>query len=86
MYGPLIFKSLILILIIAILISLSGGLFFLTRDKGRKYRAVFSLTVRVALSVSLFLVLIIGFLTGQLRPHSALPLHPEIFDYNSNTR
>jgi hypothetical protein len=67
------FKALIFLLIILILLSLSGGLFFLTTDKGKTKRAIYSLTARIVLSVCLFLLLIIGFLTGHLQPHSVLP-------------
>lgn len=67
------YKLLIFALLIAIFISLTGGLFFLAKDQGKTKRTMYSLTVRVALSVSLFILLIIGFLTGLLQPHGALP-------------
>lgn len=67
------YKLLIFALLIAIFISLTGGLFFLAKDQGRTKRTMYSLTVRVALSVSLFILLIIGFLTGLLQPHGVLP-------------
>jgi cytochrome bd-type quinol oxidase subunit 2 len=73
MSNAILFKSLIFILIILILLSLTGGLFFLTKDKGKTNRTVYSLTIRVILSVSLFLLLILGFATGQLQPHGVLP-------------
>jgi hypothetical protein len=34
---------------------------------------MYSLTVRIALSISLFLLLIIGFMTGLLQPHGMMP-------------
>ncbi len=73
MTAALIFKSLVFILLILIFISLSGGLFFLARDKGGSKRAVYSLTVRVVLSITLFLLLLTGFLTGLIQPHGILP-------------
>jgi hypothetical protein len=62
-------KIIIIILLIAILISLAAGLFFLIEDKGTTKRTVYSLTVRIVLSVSLFLLLLIGYFTGAIQPH-----------------
>lgn len=73
MTGAIIFKALVFILIIMILLSLSGGLFFLTRDKGKTRRTMYSLTVRVVLSVSLFILLLFGFWTGLIQPHGLVP-------------
>ncbi|HLW05788.1 MAG TPA: twin transmembrane helix small protein [Azoarcus sp.] len=52
-----------LILIVA---SLGSALFFLLRDKGRGERTVKALTVRISLSIALFLLLMGGFATGLL--------------------
>ena len=65
----LIFKGIILILILAIFLSLTGGMVFLIRDQGKSERTVKSLTLRVILSVTLFVMLIVGFATGLIRPH-----------------
>jgi len=73
----LIFKIIIIILLFFIVLSLSGGLFFLAQDKGKSKRTVKSLTFRVILSISLFLLLIIGLLTGQLQPHGIYKPQPE---------
>ncbi len=73
MTAGLILKLLIFILLVAIFISLAGGLFFLAKDKGKSKRTIYSLTARVTLSVSLFLLLLIGYMTGLLRPHGVLP-------------
>jgi len=73
MTASFLFKILIFILLIAIFMSLAGGLFFLAKDKGNSKRIIYSLTVRVILSVSLFVLLLIGFLTGLLQPHGLVP-------------
>lgn len=73
MTASFLFKLLIFALLIAIFISLTGGLFFLAKDQGKTKRTMYSLTVRVALSVSLFILLIIGYLTGLLQPHGMAP-------------
>ena len=62
-------KTLIVINFILILISLGSGMFFLTRDQGRGNRVVTSLTVRVALSVSLFTLIIVAYSMGLIQPH-----------------
>jgi hypothetical protein len=55
------FNVLILVVMLGILVSLGAGLFFLVRDRGRSERTVISLTVRVALSVLLLVLLAWGF-------------------------
>jgi cytochrome bd-type quinol oxidase subunit 2 len=73
MFASLLLKTLIFLLLAAIFISLAGGLFFLAKDKGQSRRTIYSLTVRITLSVCLFLLLLIGYMTGLLQPHSVLP-------------
>ncbi|UJS24467.1 twin transmembrane helix small protein [Thiothrix winogradskyi] len=63
------FKVLIVINLLLILISLFSGVFFLAKDNGNSNRVVTSLTTRVALSVFLICLLIVGYLTGQITPH-----------------
>jgi hypothetical protein len=69
----MLFKLIILALLVAILGSLTSGLFFLVRDRGGTDRTVRSLTVRIALSVALFLLLLFGFATGLIEPHGITP-------------
>jgi Protein of unknown function (DUF2909). len=76
MTGPLIFKILVIVLLLLILVSLASGMFFLVRDKGATNRTVTSLTVRIALSIALFILLFIGFANGWIEPHGIMP--PEI--------
>ncbi len=73
MSGAVLFKILIVLVLIAILVALSSGMFFLVRDKGESERTVKSLTVRIALSVALFILLFIGFAAGWIKPHGLLP-------------
>lgn len=73
MTASFLFKLLLFAILIAIFLSLTGGLFFLARDQGRTRRTLYSLTTRIVLSISLFVLLIIGFLTGLLQPHGMLP-------------
>ena len=55
------FDLLILGVMLGILVSLGAGLFFLVRDRGRSERTVISLSIRVALSVLLLVLLAWGF-------------------------
>jgi hypothetical protein len=55
------FDLLIILVMLGILVSLGAGLFFLVRDRGKSERIVVSLTIRVALSVLLLVLLAWGF-------------------------
>lgn len=75
MTPQIIFKAIVILLLIVIFLALGSGLVFLVRDQGRTDRTVMSLTVRVALSLALILLLVIGFATGLIQPHG-LPAAP----------
>jgi hypothetical protein len=57
-------RILVLAIIGLILASLGSALFFLVRDRGQSTRTVKALAVRVALSLALFLLLMIGYKLG----------------------
>lgn len=63
-------RIVVFILIGLILASLGSALFYLIRDKGQSTNMVKMLAIRVALSIGLFLLLMIGyklgFITGRL--------------------
>jgi hypothetical protein len=70
-------KVLIVVVLLAIIASLGSGLFFLIKDKeGKSKRMANSLTVRIVLSITLFVLLILAFQQGLIRPHSAMPTKP----------
>jgi hypothetical protein len=70
MSGELLFKILVIAILLIILLSLSGGLFFLIKDKKRNSnRMVTSLSFRVGLSLLLFFLLFYGFYSGLIQPH-----------------
>ena len=73
MTAALLFKIVIFILLGLILISLGSGLLFLVRDQGKTRRVISSLTVRIVLSISLFIMLLIGYATGLIKPHGVAP-------------
>ena len=66
-------KSLIVLVLIAILASLFSGMFFLVKDSGQSKRTVTALTVRIVLSVALFILLIVAFASGLIQPHGVFP-------------
>lgn len=59
-------KILIVVLMLAVIVSLFSGLFFLIRDDGGRRRVVDSLAVRVALSVLLLAVILLALWQGGL--------------------
>lgn len=71
----IVYKAIIVIFMIFIFGSLTSGLFYVIRDRGTTDRAVKALTIRISLSVALFLLLMLGFATGILKP-TGLPQQP----------
>jgi hypothetical protein len=63
------FKTLIIINLLLIVASLASGVVFLARDNGKTLRVVQSLTVRIALSATLIILLLTGYYTGAIQPH-----------------
>lgn len=61
-------KILIVLILLAVLVSLFSGLFFLHQDRGQGARTVRALTTRVALSLVLFGLLVLAFHLGWLTP------------------
>ncbi|EBA00867.1 MAG: twin transmembrane helix small protein [Marinobacter sp.] len=59
-------KILIVALLLAVIVSLFSGLFFLIRDGGKTNRVINSLALRVALSVLLLLVILLSLWQGGL--------------------
>lgn len=66
-------KTIILIILLLIIISLAAGMFTLIKDRNKTDRTVKFLTFRIVLSVSLFILLIVSFFMGWIQPHGLLP-------------
>ena len=62
-------KAAIILLLLATLVSLFSGLFFLVKDDGRGSRVVNALTVRVILAAATLALIAWGFYSGQLVSH-----------------
>jgi cytochrome bd-type quinol oxidase subunit 2 len=61
-------KILVAIAFILILGSLGSALFFLMRDKGKSNRTVQALALRVGLSITLFLLILLAHKLGYIQP------------------
>ena len=59
-------RYLVFLFLAAILVSLGSALFFMSRSKQTNPKVVWSLTIRVALSVVLFLMLMISYKLGWI--------------------
>jgi len=57
-------KLIVIAFLVAIVGSLGSALFYLVRDKAGSDRMVRSLTIRIGLSVALFLLLMAGYYFG----------------------
>jgi len=60
------------VMIFLILSSLGAGLYYLLHDQGKNKRVVRALTVRITLSIILFIGLFIAFAMGWITPHSLM--------------
>jgi hypothetical protein len=61
-------KATVLLILLAILISLGSGLYYLIKDREGSPRLMKALTIRVALSAVLILFLIISYSMGWISP------------------
>jgi hypothetical protein len=59
-------RIIVILFIVIIFASLGSALFYMIRDKGTTERTAKALTIRVALSVTLFLLLMLGFHFGLI--------------------
>lgn len=63
-------KLLVVFTLLAIIGSLFSGLWFLYRDRGEGTRAVRALTIRIGLSISLFVLLLVSYRFGLVPGYS----------------
>lgn len=60
------FKLIVILLLFAVVGSLFSGLFFLYRDRGTGVRTAQALTLRIGLSILIFVLLLVGFRLGWI--------------------
>ena len=65
----MIIKLFIIFVMILIAVSLFSGLIFLIRDSGNSKRMLKSLSLRIGMSLLLFIFLLIAFKFGYIQPH-----------------
>jgi hypothetical protein len=63
-------KFLIIVVLFAIVFSLGSALFHLSSGKGDSKKMARALTIRVVLSVALFILLMLAWYNGLLPPHA----------------
>jgi Protein of unknown function (DUF2909) len=63
-------KPVIALFVVIILGSLFSALYYLIKDKGQSDRAVKALTLRIGVSIALFVLLMAGYYFGIITPHS----------------
>jgi hypothetical protein len=70
-------KTIILLLLLGVVLSLFTGLTFLFKDSDRQdsRRTLYALGVRITLAAALLLTVLYGFYTGQLRIGAQAPWH-----------
>ncbi len=61
-------KYLVAIAFILIIGSLGRALFFMMRDKGKSNKTVNAFAMRVGMSIALFLLLLISYYMGWIKP------------------
>lgn len=69
-------KVVVIVLLLAIVASLLGSMVFLVKDPSTRTRTLTGLKLRVALSVTLVLFLLLAHFMGWINPHPALPPAP----------
>jgi len=58
-------KTVVVLMLVLVIGSLFSGLFFLYRDRGEGSRVVKALTLRISLSILLFIGLLLTYLFGR---------------------
>jgi hypothetical protein len=62
-------KVIVIGVMVIILLSLGSALLYLVKDMGKGTRVVKALTIRIAISLTLFILLIVSFAMGWIHPH-----------------
>jgi hypothetical protein len=66
-------KIVIVVLLLAILASLMTSMSFLIRDESSRRRTLTALKLRVALSITLMLFVLLSWHMGWIEPHGLIP-------------
>lgn len=63
-------KIVIILILLVIVLSLGSALYYLVTDREKSEKTVRALTWRIGLSIGLFLLLLVAFGSGLIKPHS----------------
>lgn len=63
------YKVVLVIVFLVVIFELGQALYFMMKDREDRGRTVWALTRRVAFSVLLIVLIVIGIVTGVLHPH-----------------
>lgn len=63
------YKYVLMTNLLLILVSLGFGAFFLAKDEKNSKKLVASLSFRIGLSITLIILVVIGFANGWIAPH-----------------
>ena len=66
-------KAVIVVILLGIISSLGVALFHMTKGQGSSERSARALTVRIGVSLALFVLLLILGATGIINPHGVAP-------------
>ena len=66
-------KLIIILVLLLILASLFSGMYFMLHDKGGSTRNVKALSIRIGLSLLLFILLIAMYFAGVIHPNAVHP-------------
>ncbi len=66
-------KIIVIAILLGIVISLGTAMIFLIRDRGSSTRMVKALTLRIGVSIALFILLFVMYALGFITPHGVMP-------------
>lgn len=69
-------KIVVIVLLLSIMATLFTSMFFLVKDPSQKKRTLTALKIRVALSVTLMLFVLLSYFMGWIQPHGLMPIAP----------
>jgi hypothetical protein len=69
-------KIIILVLLALVLLSLGAAMFSLVKERGDSSRTAKFLTLRIGLSIALFVFVGFAFFMGWIQPHGIVPPKP----------
>ena len=63
------YKAVLVIVFLVVIFELGQALYFMMTDRTGSNRTVWALTLRVAFSILLIVLIVVGIVTGLLHPH-----------------